>query len=449
MEAIKHLAALAAVWCICLFPGTAASAERLRVIIETDAGGDPDDEQSLVRFLLYSNEWDVEAIVCTLAKARAKENLNTERTGLGIVRRLLKAYGECHRNLIKHDRRFPAPEYLWNRTVAGYGGDAGVNLILAAADAADPRPIWMCNWGTGHDGDESSLKRALDHVLRERGQDGYAKFKRRFRLSSADKFGDHTRRNPPWPIWVDTFRPELEGRRWYHRFSALTARAGGFDLKRDVLTGHGPLGALYPTNTGLPQKEGDTMTFLYLIPAGMNDPMQPTWGSWAGRYGPNEHYPGRPYFWANQKDRWQGNSHRDNTVKRWAVTLQNDFRARLNWCVAADFKTANHPPLPHCQGDGSGKILFTAAKPGSDLTLSAAGSNDPDSDRLHYRWFVYPEAGTYAGEVRIRGADTPGAVLAVPADAAGKNIHVILEVSDGGNPPLTRYRRLVVTGKPK
>jgi hypothetical protein len=236
----------------------------------------------------YANEWDVEGIVCTLARAREKENLNPERTGLGIVRRLLKAYGECYANLVKHDRRFPAREYLWKRTVAGYGGDAGVNLILTAADAADPRPIWMCNWGTGHDGDESSFKRALDRVRRERGQVGYAKFKQRFRLSSADRFGDHTHREPPWPVWVDTFRPELEGRRWYHRFSALTARAGGFDLKRDVLTGHGPLGVLYPTNTGLPQKEGDTMSFLYLVPTGMNDPMQPTWGSWAGRYGRNE-----------------------------------------------------------------------------------------------------------------------------------------------------------------
>ena len=36
-----------------------------RVIIETDAGGDPDDEQSLVRFLLYSNQFDVEGLVAT------------------------------------------------------------------------------------------------------------------------------------------------------------------------------------------------------------------------------------------------------------------------------------------------------------------------------------------------------------------------------------------------
>src|SRR6476646_8698169 len=150
----------------CILPVPVRASERLRILIETDAGGDPDDEQSLVRFLLYCNEWDVEGIICTLPKARDKENLNPERTGLGIVRRQLKAYGECYPNFVKHDRRFPTLEYLWQRTVAGYGGDAGVKLILAAADASDPRPIWVCNWGTGHDSDESSFKLALDLVLK-------------------------------------------------------------------------------------------------------------------------------------------------------------------------------------------------------------------------------------------------------------------------------------------
>jgi hypothetical protein len=429
----------------CIVPATAHATERLRVIIETDAGSDPDDEQSLVRFLLYANEWDVEGIICTLPNARDKENLNPERTGLGIVRRQLKAYGACYPNLVKHDRRFPTMEYLWQRTVAGYEDDAGMKLILAAADAEDARPIWFCNWGTGHDGDESSLKRALDKVLRERGQAGYARFKDRFRLSSADKFGEHTRREPPWKIWVDTFRPELDGKRWYHRFSALTARAGGFDLKRDVLIGHGPLGALYPTNTGLPQKEGDTMTFLYLVPTGMNDPMQPTWGSWAGRYGLNQKEAPHPYYWANQQDDWEGTTHRDNTLKRWAVHLQNDFRTRLNWCVATVNK-ANHPPVPHCQDDSSGKSLFAQAPVGKPFRLSAAGTTDPDGDRLRYRWYVYPEAGTYAGKPAIADSGSVQAMLQVPTDAAGKTIHVLLEVTDDSAPALTRYRRVVVTG---
>ncbi|MFO0970600.1 MAG: DUF1593 domain-containing protein, partial [Gemmataceae bacterium] len=398
-----------------------------------------------VRFLLYVNEWDVEGIVCTLPKARDKENLNPERTGLGIVRRLLKAYGECYPNLVKHDRRYPTLDYLWKRTVAGYGGDAGVRLILAAAAAPDPRPIWLCNWGTSHDGDVSSFKLCLDKKRKEEGEAGYAKFKARFRLSSEDKFGDHSSIRPPWPIWIDTFHPPQDGKRWYHRFSALTAKAGGFDLKRDVLTGHGPLGALYPTNTGLAQKEGDTMTFLYLVPTGMNDPMRPTWGSWAGRYGLNEKEKPRPYYWANQKDEWEGTTHRDNTIKRWAVHLQNDFRARLNWCVRP-VKEANHPPVVICQGDDTGKILEVKAPVGKPLRLSAAGTSDPDGDRLTYRWFVYREPGTYKGRAEIVDPATPDATLHIPIDAAGRTMHVVLEVTDSGAPALTRYRRIVVTG---
>src|SRR5881394_2726835 len=97
-----------------------SDSSRLRLIMETDAGGDPDDEQSLVRFLLYVNEWEVEGIIANRARARDRENHNPERTGLGIVRRLLDAYGECWRNLVGHDARYPAKEVLWRKTVSGY-----------------------------------------------------------------------------------------------------------------------------------------------------------------------------------------------------------------------------------------------------------------------------------------------------------------------------------------
>src|SRR5437868_2488362 len=79
--------------------GAAQDGGKLRVIIETDAGGDPDDEQSLVRFLLYTNEWDVEGIIANRPRTLRPENKNPEPTGLGVVRRLVKAYGECYPNL--------------------------------------------------------------------------------------------------------------------------------------------------------------------------------------------------------------------------------------------------------------------------------------------------------------------------------------------------------------
>jgi hypothetical protein len=423
---------------------------RLRIIIETDAGGDPDDEQSLVRFLLYANEWDVEAIIANRPHARDGENLNPVRDGYGIVRRMVDAYGECHAHLKQHDAAYPTVEQLRRVTVAGYEDkDDGVKLVMAAVDRDDPRPVWFCNWGTDDESASSSLKRALDRVLAERGQDGYAKFKRRLRLASYDKFGEHTRREPAWPLWVQTWQPELDHQRWYHRFSAITATAGGFDLERDCLKNHGPLGALYPTNTTHRQKEGDSACFLYLVPTGMNDPNEPTWGSWAGRYGPREDFRGKPYYWANARDAWRASSggrettHRENTLRRWAADLQNDFRARLDWCVR-DARDANHAPTVHLQQQGGKAILHRRAAPGEAIALSAAGTTDRDGNKLAYQWCVYNEAGAYGRAVAIDDADREAASIKIPADAAGKTIHVLLRVVDNGEPPLAAYRRVVI-----
>jgi cellulose-binding protein len=417
----------------------------LRVMIETDAGGDPDDEQSLVRFLLYGNEWDVEGIIATRAAARDGENLNPQRTGLGIVTAMLDAYAQCHANLVKHDPRYPDPGRLRRVTVAGYADRRdGVDLIRAAVDRDDPRPLWFCNWGTDDGSGPSNLRRALNEVLRERGPAGYAKFKNRLRLSSDDKFAGHTTSiDPPFPLWVDTFHPEVDRKRWYHRFSAITATAGGFDVERDVRHGHGPLGALYPTNTTHPQKEGDSMTFLYLVPTGMNDVDEPTWGSWAGRYGLNPAFPKRRYYRADQQDTWRGSTSRDNTLARWAEHLQNDFRARLDWCVN-DYAHGNHPPVVRVAGPPA-----RAAKGGDVLLLDASQTSDPDRNGLRFDWSWYPEPGSYRGPpVEIRDATSAKATLVVPRSPAGGTVHMILTVTDDGTPPLTRYARVVVTVAP-
>jgi hypothetical protein len=436
------------VFALILVAAPAVAQQRLRVMIETDAGGDPDDEQSLVRFLLYANEFDVEGIICTREKARDGENLNTVRTGLGIVQRQIKAYGECYKNLVQHDKRYPTADELLKRTVAGYDDtDDGVRLVIAAVDREDKRPLWFCNWGTDNGSAKSSLKRALDRVLKERGVEDYARFKNRLRLSSDDQFGDHTWKiAPPFKLWVDTFRPEVDRKRWYHRFSGITATAGGFDIKRDVLTGHGPLGALYPTNTTHAQKEGDTMSFLYLVPTGMNDPNEPTWGSWAGRYGRRDGAESRAYYWANANDTWQQTIHRENTLRRFAADLQNDFRARLDWCVQPKPK-ANHPPRAVVNGNKDNGVLSVDMPAGVSFELNVNGTSDPDDNKLTYEWWRYPEASTWPGLVKIEQTNAPNSRVVIPKDAAGKTIHVVLTVRDDGSPPLARYRRIVFFAK--
>src|SRR5688500_17057193 len=153
---------------ILLLAQALCGAERLRVIVETDGGGDPDDEQSMVRFLLYVNEWDVEGMIANRAKARDGENRNKERTGLAIVRQLINAYDQCYTNLVQHDPNYSTAQKLIERTVAGYDDtQEGENLLIKVVDATDPRPLWYMDWGTDHGAATNNMKRVLGRILRE------------------------------------------------------------------------------------------------------------------------------------------------------------------------------------------------------------------------------------------------------------------------------------------
>ncbi len=115
----------------------------------------------------------------------------------------------------------------------------------------------------------------------------------------------------------------------------------------------------------------------------------------------------------------------------------------MDWCVKP-YTGANHPPVAVVNGDRSRRVVMVRGAPGSPVTLSAEGSSDPDRDALSYRWWVYPEAGTYEGSVAVQDENTPKAVVQVPEEARGKEIHVILEVTDDGSRRLTGYRRVVL-----
>jgi hypothetical protein len=166
----------------------------------------------------------------------------------------------------------------------------------------------------------------------------------------------------------------------------------------------------------------------------MNNPDHPEWGSWAGRYGRNENFPSFNYYWANQQDGWDGATNRDNTLARWAEALQNDFRARLDWCV----KPPDHPPAV-ALADYPREI-----RAGSILELDASRSKDPDDDTLTFTWFPYLEAGTFRAALNKPAPSNPKLKLEIPASALGV-LHLAVSVTDDGNPRLTRYKRAIIT----
>jgi hypothetical protein len=81
---------------------------------------------------------------------------------------------------------------------------------------------------------------------------------------------------------------------------------------------------------------------------------------------------------------------------------------------------------------------------GIQVPLDASPTWDPDGDELEFNWWVYQEAGSYETPIRIDNAGNTTVKIDVPADAAGKTIHVICEVKDKADYPMTRYRRIVL-----
>ncbi len=421
-----------------------------KVIVETDFGGDRDDQSSLIRWLLYTNEWDVQGIIFDRANNRfQKDGAASNPTGanstMDMASDYLDAYGDVRSKLIQHDPDYPTRSYLWSKSVHGHNGsNAGVNLIINAVDnATEDNPIWYHNWGS-NSGTTSNLKRAFDKIKNDRSSSAYNAFVRKVKIVTLDGKDDTKQQHEDKvTLHVETGYKQLGGgseTRWYRRFDNITA--GFISESSDIKNNHGNLGKLY-----VGQKEGDSWTFIYMIPTGMNEPYEPTWGSWAGRYGvrdggnkvPNK----KPFYWANQEDNWNGSTNRDNTAARFARALQNDFKARLDWCVKG-FGSANHEPNVVVQGDNSQAVLYLNAQAGSSVSLSAAGTTDPDGNNLSYSWWQYKEADNYSGSVSISGASSPNASVSIPSNASGKTIHIICEVEDNGSPRLTRYRRVVI-----
>ncbi len=455
------------------------TAEKNRVIILTDIEADPDDTQSLVRLLLYSNEIDIKGIVATTS-CWLQSSIHPES-----IRKVINKYGQVYDNLSQHAEGYPTEETLlslvkkgipkYGMTGVGEGMDTeGSDWIINELEKNDDRPLWISTWGG-----VNTLAQALYKIDKTKSKKEAEKLIAKLRvytISDQDDSGIWIRNTFPDMFYIVSPGDDYGSATW----TGINSYIKGIDnstisnswLAEHIQQGHGPLGAEYPDVAwGV---EGDTPAFLHLIPNGLNVPEHPEWGGWGGRYElykPDfsktkkggsivEIAPETREIWTNAVDTFTPYIPKEygravgrdtatftgykETLWRWRDDFQNDFAARMDWCTQP-YENANHPPVPAL----AGKDHLTV-KSGEGVFLDASHSTDPDGDNLSYLWFNYPEAGTLKEEVRIGGSENSHTVyFNVPEVNKKETIHFILKVTDKGTPALSRYKRIVIDIVPK
>ena len=454
--------------------GFAQPEKKLRVLVLTDIEADPDDTQSLIRFLTYSNQWDVEGLIATTS-IHQKTRVAPES-----ILKVLDAYKKIQPNLLKHEPGYPAYDLLkakvkkgpsvYGMEGVGEGRDSeGSEWIIKVLEKNDSRPLWISVWGG-----PNTLAQALWKIKQIKSTEDAEKLYKKIRIytiSDQDDSGPWIRKNYPGIFYIVTPGYNYTKATWLGIAFPLPGSnsevVSNDWLAKNIQQGHGPLGAAYPDVAyGM---EGDTPAFLNLITNGLNAPEHPNIGGWGGRYEfylpqfedsntgmfkrenwPKDEPETRP-IWTNANDSvvspidkksYVGNR---ETIWRWRAEFQNDFAARMQW-TTNNFNVCNHPPIPKLAHSDH----FTV-KSGEQFHLNAAGTIDPDGDSMSYLWFQYREAGTYNGNVSFRPYspnlyDLP---VTAPLVDSVQTIHFILKVTDKGAPSLTRYKRVMVTVVPK
>ena len=427
-----------------------------RLVVCTDiapADVEPDDMESMVRLMAYADMFEIEALItsvgwnCDPYPAEWAEYLQRVIEAYRKdVPKLMRRSGQQEFMPLEDENKqqyigyWPSADYVKSRAVMGsiHGGikaigadndSPGSELLIRLADEDDTRPIYVAAWGGAN-----TLTQAIWRVKQTRSAEELKKFVRKFRIYTITdqdmQYSMRMNRSYSSHMWLrKEFADDLqfvwdEGT-WQEQCE-LGKRH--WQQHKDNIQGRGALGGEYPTyKWGV---EGDTPSFLYVMPNGLNNPEDPHQCGWAGYHERGMCADSLTTAWTSWQEPVRSIS--VGYKQRFYPDELNDFMARMQW--AAEGK-GNLNPYIVIPNDTINITMIS-------LSLDASKSFDPDGDNLQFSWWQQPEIGKT--KVKIEQADQPIATLRIPADAKGDTIHIICEVHDDGPYHLPAYRRIII-----
>lgn len=433
-----------------------------RLVVMTDIGPadvEPDDNESAVRLMSYADRFEIEAICTTIGwncdpypeewaeyLYRVVEAYGTD------VNNLMKRSGQTGFKTIEEENNlpqelgyWPSMEYVRSRCfmgsknagigVIGEGNDSeGSEMLIKLADEDDPRPIWVTSWGGSN-----TLAQAIWKVQQTRTPEEAKKFIQKFRIYTITdqdmQWSMRMQRDYSSHMWMrKEFKDDLmfvwDESAWLNQ-NALGVQ--NWEKYATLIQNHGEMGKVYPKY--LWGVEGDTPSFLNVMPNGLNDPEDPTQVGWGGYHMFGISPDSITYSWTNWEEPTKSCS--DAYEKKFYPDEFNDFAARMAW---ANDGTGNTNPILVVNGESGITPLYINAHAGETITLDATGSHDPEGNNLSFSWWTQKEI---SAPVTLSEKNAPIITVSIPNDAQGK-AHVICEVHDDGDFNLVSYKRIII-----
>jgi hypothetical protein len=366
---------------------------------------------------------------------------------------------------------------------AGNQTSPGADLLLSAVDSSQA-PLYVQIWGGAN-----VLAEALWKANKTKSTEDFSHFLSKLRvytISDQDNTGSWIRLN--WPSL--RYIASIHGWNQYGlaAWSGISGDtyydfdAGGPDTS--IVTNAwihkniqlGPLGKIYPDIKYI--MEGDSPSLMFTMQNGLNSPEHPEWGSWGGRYtavslGGNQFADAADHVVGQNGQTFITNH---ATIWRWRQAYQNEMAARIQWTLQENRPGSNttHPPVVVVNGSCGSQAVELYVKTGANVTLDASGSYDPDNRGLNLTWWHYreptqtqwgisevpqlnftfvPGTGNRITTVKMPeqsdACKAPQAATgAVTGEAYCQQYHVILQATNGGAHPITRYRRIILKTQP-